>query len=231
MPGANAPPQTSRPPLRGIIWGMVLNALVPVLLYKLSKRYVSSSEFTALVFATTFPLGKSAFDLARRRQLDPVTILMLLGIMTDGLALLLGGSPRLLLVRESMFTGVFGLACFFSLLLPRPLMFYIGRYFMAGTDLVRQGRFNAAWQLAEVRFCHRLITSVWGTVFVGELALRIVLIYTLKASAVLVISPILNGTLIIVTMIWAFSYGYRVRVRAMAQLGVAGGVETGALSL
>ncbi len=210
---------------------MVLNALVPVLLYKLSKRYVSPSEFTALMFATTFPLGKSAFDLVRRRQLDPITILMLLGIVTDGFALLLGGGARLLLVRESMFTGVFGLACFFSLLLPRPLMFYIGRYFMAGTDLVRQARFNAAWQLPEVRFCHRLITSVWGTVFVGELAVRTVLIYTLKAAAVLIITPILTGTLIIVTMVWAFSYGHRVRVRAMTQLSVAEGMEAGALPL
>ena len=52
-----AEPQTSRPPLRGIVWGIVLNAIIPVVLYKLSKRYLSPSEFTALMIATTFPLG------------------------------------------------------------------------------------------------------------------------------------------------------------------------------
>src|SRR5262245_872365 len=121
--------QAARPPISGIIWGVMLNAVVPVVLYKLSKRYYSPSEFTALAIAATFPIGKSAFDLLRRRQLDPISILVLLGITTDAVAILFGGSPRLLLVRESMFTGAFGLACFFSLLLPRPMMFYfkIGR--------------------------------------------------------------------------------------------------------
>jgi hypothetical protein len=207
-----------RPPVASIAWGVVLNAVVPVVLYKLSKKYYSPSELSALVFAATFPLGKSAFDLMRRRQLDPISVLVLLGIATDGVALSFGGSPRLLLVRESMFTGAFGLACFASLLLPRPMMFYFNRYFVAGTDPQRQATFNAAWKLREVRFCHRLITIVWGCVFVGELILRIFLIYLLPAAMVLVISPILIGVLTIMTMLWAFSYGHRVRLRAVAQL-------------
>ncbi|HEV3317452.1 MAG TPA: VC0807 family protein [Candidatus Angelobacter sp.] len=210
--------QTSRPPLGSIVWGFVLNAIIPVILYKLSKRYLSSSELTALIIATTFPLGKSIFDLVRRGQVDPISIVVLLGIGTDGIALLFGGSPRLLLVRESLFTGAFGFACFISLLLPRPMMFYFGRHFMAGADLQRQARFNEAWRLPEVRFSHRLITSVWGSVFVGELILRIILIYNVPAATVLIVSPILVGTLTVVTMIWAFSYGHRVRLRALAQL-------------
>jgi hypothetical protein len=133
-------------------------------------------------------------------------------------ALLFGGSPRLLLVRKSLITGAFGLACFFSLLLPRPMMFYFARYFIAGTDPARQARFNTAWQFPEVRFCHRLITTVWGCAFVGELAARIVLIYNLPAALLLVISPILIGVLTISTMVWAFAYGHRVRLRVMARL-------------
>lgn len=84
-------------------------------------------EFTALAVAALFPIGKSAFELAYHRQLDPISILVLLGIAADSVALLFGGSPRLLLVRESLITGVFGLACFSSLLWPRPLMFYFAR--------------------------------------------------------------------------------------------------------
>jgi EamA domain-containing membrane protein RarD len=98
------------------------------------------------------------------------------------------------------------------------MMFYFGRHFMAGTDPRRQARFNVAWQLPEVRFSHRLITSVWGCVFVGELMVRIVLIYNVSAATVLIVSPFLIGGLTIVTMIWAFSYGHRVRLRALAEL-------------
>jgi hypothetical protein len=196
---------------------MVLNAVVPVILYSLSKRYYSPSEFTALVIAALFPLGKTAFDLLRHGQFDPISVVVLLGITTDGVALLFGGSPILLLARESMFTGAFGVACFASLLLPRPMMFYFSRYFIAGTDRERQARFNSAWQFREVRFCHRLITTVWGCVFVGELLIRLALIYRLPTALVLVISPILLGVLTIATMIWAFSYGHHVRLRALAR--------------
>jgi hypothetical protein len=210
--------QASPPPLGGAVWDLVLNAVIPVILYKLSKRYVSPSEFTALLIATTFPLGKSVFDLARRRQVDPISIVVLLGIATSCVALLFGGSARLLLVRESMFTGAFGLACFVSLLLPRPMMFYFARHFIAGADPQRLARFNSGWQLPEVRFCHRLITTVWGCAFVGELILRVILIYNASAATVLFVSPILLGSLTMVTMIWAFSYGHRVRLRALAQL-------------
>jgi hypothetical protein len=213
--------QTSRPPLGSIVLGFLLNAIIPVVLYKLSKKYLSSSELQALMIATTFPLGKSIFDLVRRGQVDPISIIVLLGIAADCIALLFGGNPRLLLVRESMFTGAFGLACFASLLLPRPMMFYFARHFMAGEDLQRRQRFNQAWRLPEVRFCHRLITCVWGSVFVGELILRIVLIYNVPAATVLVVSPVVVGTLTVATMIWAFSYGHRVRVRALAQLNQA----------
>src|SRR5215471_20133081 len=102
MQAAAASVQAARPPVGNIVWGIVLNAVFPVVLYKLSKRYYSPSEFTALVVAALFPLGKSAFDLVRRRQLDPISIVVLLGIIADGIALLLGGNPRLLLIRESM---------------------------------------------------------------------------------------------------------------------------------
>jgi hypothetical protein len=57
--------RTARPALGEIVWNIVLNAIIPLLLYKLSRRYLSPSEFIALVIATTFPLGKSIFDLAR----------------------------------------------------------------------------------------------------------------------------------------------------------------------
>jgi hypothetical protein len=223
--------QGARPPLRGAIWDIALNAIIPVILYKLSKHYLSPSEVTALLAASAFPLGKSIFDLVRREQVDPVSMVVLLAIASAGVALFLGGSPRLLLIRESLFSGAFGFTCFFSLLLPRPVMFYFARHFIAGTDTERQARFNAGWQLREVRFCHRLITAVWGSVFVGELTLRIVLIYSVSAATVLIVSPILLGTLTIAAMIWAFRYGDRVRLRAVAQLNQLATSGVGRLSV
>ena len=138
MPTADE--QTSRPPVSGIVWGIVLNAIIPVVLYKLSRRYLSPSEFTALLVASTFPLGKNVFDVVRRGQLDPISIVVLLGIAADGVALLFGGSARLLLVRESLFTGAFGFACFVSLLFPRSISRVISLL-----ESTRSGRRDSTW--------------------------------------------------------------------------------------
>jgi hypothetical protein len=205
-------------PLRGILADIALNAIVPFVLYRLSKRYVSPSEFTALLIATTFPIAKSIFDVAKRRELDPVSVLVLLGIAASAITLLAGGSPRVLLIRESLFTGVFGLACFASLVLPRPMMFYFGRHFFTGGDPQKRRGFEMAWALPDVRFANRLITVIWGAVYLGEFTIRLVLIYVASAQVVLVVSPILLGALTVVTLWWTFRYSAQVRERSRPRI-------------
>src|SRR6185312_16396293 len=180
--------------LSGMLWSIATNTIFPVVLYKLSLRYVSPSELTALIFATLYPIAESSWMLAaawRRPEqsgrplpvneatapsdhrerpesgleypvwrsrnssgargapihVDPIGVMVLLGILVDAVAITLGGSPKLLLLRESFVTGAFGIACFVSLVAPRPLMFYFGRYFMAGSHAERRARFNASWTL------------------------------------------------------------------------------------
>ena len=204
--------------LREVIGSMALNTIVPVLLYEFSKRWISPSEYVALVFATLFPVADSIWGLARRRQLDPIAAMVIVGIVVDALAISLGGSPKLLLIRESFATGAFGAGCMLSLLLPRPLMFYFGRHFMAGSDPARRERYDASWSLPEVRHGNRLITLVWGAVFLGELALRVLLVFTLPAAAVLVVSPLILGVLTVFAIIWSLAYGARIRKRVLPLL-------------
>jgi hypothetical protein len=213
--GANGP--GGRPP-RGVLIDIALSAIVPWMLYKFSKAYISPSEFTALMMASTYPIAKSIFHVVNRHILDPVSILVLLGLTASAIALLAAGSPRILLIRESLFTGVFGLACFASLLLPRPMMFYFGRHFIAGPNPKARQGYDASWALPEVRFTNRLITIVWGAVYLGEFALRVVLVYTAPAQVVLVVSPIVLGVITLLTIGWTFRYAHTLRERARPKL-------------
>lgn len=215
------PMDDSRELLQGVIRSIVLNTLIPVLLYELSKRFVSPSEYVALLAATSFPVAESAWGLWRDRSMDPIGVMVLLGILVDAGALALGGSPRLLLLRESLFTGAFGVACFASLAWRRPLMFYFGRFFMAGHDPVRRARFEQSWSLPEVRRANRMVTVAWGTVFTGELAIRVMLIYTLNAALVLVLSPLILGGLTVATIVWSLAYARRMRTRVIEKLSGA----------
>jgi hypothetical protein len=105
------------------------------------------------------PAPGNVYSLIRRRKLDPLGILVMVGVFASVLGVLLGGSTQLLLIRESFVTGALGVACFISLLLPRPLMFYIGRQMMAGDNPEKLAQFNAQWQIPYGRFVHRMITA------------------------------------------------------------------------
>lgn len=216
----NAAPQSM---IRSLLWDIGLNATIPAALYFFAKHFISPSELAALLWATSFPLLKSAYDLRKRRELDPIALLILLGLLASVIAVLFGGDPHILLIRESFFTGAFGLACLISLIMPRPIMFYFGRYFMAGRDTQRRDTFNARWQDPAVRRAHRLVTVTWGLVYVGEFVLRIALVYRLPAPVVLAISPFSTGLVTVGTIVWTFWYAYRVRNRidAVAKKGAA----------
>ena len=89
---------------------------------------------------------------------------------------------------------------------------------MAGGDATRRRRYEASWALPEVRFTSRLITVVWGSVYLGEFATRVALIFLVPVSWVLVISPVLLGSLTLVTIIWTFRYAKEARERAIPKI-------------
>ena len=206
--------------VRGLLISIVFNAVIPVLLYRLTKRYLAASDVGALSAAALFPLGWSIVDASRSRALDPVALLSLMSIGVSIFAVALGGSTKLLLIRESLSTGAFGIACLVSLALPRPIMFYFGRHFTAGRDPARIADFNAGWQRGEFRRVTRLITVAWGAASVGEFLIRVALVYTLPAPVVLVVSPIVLGALLIATIVWTFAYIRRMRAHRMSQAPV-----------
>jgi hypothetical protein len=89
---------------------------------------------------------------------------------------------------------------------------------MAGNDATRRRRYEASWALPDVRFASRLITVVWGTVYLGEFAIRVALIFLVPVSWLLVISPVLLGSLTLITIVWTFRYAKRARERALPQI-------------
>jgi hypothetical protein len=200
---------------RGLILNLVINAAIPLLVYQVSIRYVSPSEVVGLSLAAVVPLLASVVELARSQRLNIIGIITLLGIAVSLIGIALGGDPKILLIRESFITGALGIACFVSLLLPRPLMFYFALEFAAGGDPARIAAMNAQYEhMARVRRVHRRITIVWGVAFTGELALRVIMVFTLPVAVVLAVSPIVLTAVTVATIAWTFSYVNRMRRQA-----------------
>ncbi len=76
----------------------------------------------------------------------------------------LGGSPRILLVRESLAAGATGIVFLVSMLFKRPLIFYLARATVAREQEDGAARFESYWRdSAVLRSSLRLTTLVWAS--------------------------------------------------------------------
>jgi len=126
-------------------------------------------------------------------------------------AAFLGGDPRLFLIRESLLTVALGIACLVSLLFPKPLWFYIIRYFASANDPARAATFSANWQYPDFRTFTRVLTLVWGLTYLGEFLLRVILVYRMPIPQFMAVSPFIFFGITIAIIAFTFSYSNRAR--------------------
>ena len=177
-----------------LVLSLVINALCPIIIYHAIKRYAHVSEFVALVSTGIPSLIDGIIGIVRSKRLDFMAGITLFTIALSLCLIAVGGSPKLYLVRESLFTAAFGLVMIASLLLPslfpKPIGFYFGRYFMTRNDPERGTRFDRFWDHAPFRQMIRAQTLLWGGGSIVEALVRIYLVFNLPVSKFLIASPL-----------------------------------------
>ena len=208
-------PSPQPPTLRTMLPTLTISGLLPFVVYRLLTIYAPwMSEVVRLLIAGSFPAAHSVVGIVRRQTLDIIGIIVVVGILVSIVATLIGGDPKLLLIRESFVTGALGVLALSSFVWTRPLMFYIGRQMTAGQDPALTARFDALWLRPAGRRTFRTITLVWGIGWLAEFALRIAMVETLTTSQVLAISPFVFNGINLGLFAWMFAYARRVRRRA-----------------
>jgi hypothetical protein len=192
--------------LQDTLKDLALNIIIPFAFYTVAKRYFAATELVALIFSSLYPILDTLYEGLKDRTLNIISATVLLGTSTAIVGILFGGTPKLLLIRESFFTGLLGIACFISLATPRPLMFYFAREFVAGKDPEKRKNFTKSLQFKLARDLFKLITVVWGVAYVGEFVLRVFIIYMFPTPVVLVISPVILTAITIMTLFWTTRY-------------------------
>ncbi len=207
--------------LRGLLPSFLINIVCMLIIYSLLAPHFSSSSIIPLLAASIFPILGNFISFLRYRRLDIIGITILFGLLVSIIAIMLGGGPQLLLIRESFTTGAIGLLLLGSLIFPKPLGYYFARHFLSGGKLAEMTNFSELWQISFFRNSLRGGTVFWGILLVGEFILRILIVFTLPTVFVLAFSPILfNGFIIIgimVSAIWAKSMYSRLRKMGQAQ--------------
>jgi hypothetical protein len=200
----------------GIAYSILINGALPLILFSLLKRFTNVSDFWALVVCGIPPMIDAIVGVIRKGSVNIIAGLALLSIAVSIILIFLGGSPRLLLIRESFITGAIGLAYLVSLLFPKPLNFYFARHFMTGDVPEKIEWFNALWQYPAFRHTMRLTSVVWGVTFLLEVAVRGILVFTLTIQQFLIFSPFVFYGFLGGVALWTFISTRKGRERAAA---------------
>ena len=204
--------------MRSLIISIAVNGALPFLIYWALTTYTGTSQFVALVVSGIPSIIDSLVGIIRRKRIDFLGAIVLIGIAISLIIIALGGNPKVLLIRESFFTSAFGLAFLVSLLLPRPLMFYLSRHFISGNDPANIARVNSFWQYESFRRSMRVISAVWGVGLLLEAAIRVSMVIALSITEFLAISPFVINGIVALLVIWTFYYSRAGRQRSREML-------------
>ncbi|MDR5836867.1 VC0807 family protein [Caballeronia sp. LZ034LL] len=208
----------------GLLLELVANLLLPWLAYRLALPHWG--DVGALYASAAPPLVWSLAEFARSRRVDALSALVLFGIALSIVLLALGGSPRILLVRESLAAGATAIVFLFSLLFDRPLIFYLARATVTREQENGAERFEAYWnESAGLRRSLRLMTLVWGIGLTAETALRFWFAWTWPVERYLVVSPVVSYTVYGGLLSWTFWF----RARLIERQGESGPSRDGLL--
>lgn len=194
---------------------ILLSVVAPIAIYgQLTDR--GFSEVSALIISGLGPVVDLAITMAISRRVDEFSVMVLVFLVLSVLTSLLFDDPRLILLKESAITGLFGLVLLGSLLAPRPLMFYFGRRFATGGSAERITWWNGLWQYPGFRRTQRVMTLVWGVVLLVEAVVRGVLAFALPVGTMVVVNAVLPPVIIALLVAFTITYARRSQARAAA---------------
>ncbi|QBD74939.1 hypothetical protein EPA93_02610 [Ktedonosporobacter rubrisoli] len=194
--------------MTSLLPSILLNGVLVLVVYQLAKHFTSASDVNALLLSALPALIGTIISLIRQHRVDVLGAFSLVTIAVSLGLSFMTGDARLLLIRESFLTMLFGIICLISLLFQKPVWYYIIGYFITGNNREQMAAYDGAWrEFSAFRIYIRNVTILWGVIYVVEFLIRLVLIYTLSIPLVLLISPFLLTGLTVLASGITFLYG------------------------
>lgn len=179
-----------RTPMNGMWRSVLVNGVLPYFIFQLLTGR-GWAPVPALSVAALVPAVVILLAWIRTRRLETIGVISLVSIGLGTATTLVSGNVHFVLVKDSLVTGIFGLVCLGSLVMPRPLMFYFGRRFATNGNPERIAWWNGLWERPVFRRDQRILTAVWGVAYVAEALLRYLIAVAFPPAVVLAVSPFL----------------------------------------
>lgn len=148
-------------------------------------RAAGLSQWLSMVVGGLLLLPWIIYGLVRRRRVDAMAVFTLSVVVMATALSLVTGSPRVLAIRDSWVTALIGLWALGTLLTRRPFIMTASRgIIIAKVGEAGLAEWEARWDTEPV-FRHQLrfISAVWGSLFLLDAVLRVVLVYTIPMDS------------------------------------------------
>lgn len=186
---------------------IVVNVVLPLIVYMTTVARLGDAG--ALIASSAPPVAWSLIELARRRRIDALSLLTVIGIALALLALLGGGSPKWLQLREKLPTGLIGLVLVGSVLIGKPLMAWVIEAGASRAPADRVARLREVQALPIWPAAARTITLVWGLGLLADIAASTALIFSMPVGAYLVVGPLFGYAVLGLLSGWTWLYAKR----------------------
>ncbi|GIH17203.1 VC0807 family protein [Rugosimonospora africana] len=188
---------------------VVLNIVVPFLVYALVRPRVDS-DAVALAIGASIPVAATAVGFVARRRLDPVGVVAILSAAVAFVVLLLtGDNPLALKLQDALVTGPLGAVCLVSVLVRRPLLEYVRRLIAARGHRAPSGLRGAA-----LRHAMSVLTALIGGTLFAHAVLMVVLALTMSTATFLGAGRAAGWVLIAAGGLAVFAYRRRMSTGA-----------------
>lgn len=192
--------------VRQVLSSLVLDVAMPIVVFFV-LRACGVSTLLAIVAGGAFPLINVGRGWIGSRRIEPLGMIVITCITFGAAAALISGSVFVALLKDFVLLGGFGLLFLVSVIgAERPVMFYILRQFIAGSDPMRLQWWEGLWQHARFRAAQRRVTVVWGLGLLIEALIGTALACLLMPSQVVIISPIMAMSVLAALALWTRGY-------------------------
>ena len=167
---------------------VAVNFLLPLLIYDWTRPALG--EVKALLASSAPPLVWSAVELARRRRVDALSMLVLVGIGLSLLAFIGTGSAKALQLREALVGGVIAMIFLGSAAIRRPLIYQLARAGMQRRKAAAElAGFEALRGEASFKRTMMIMTLVWGLGLMVHFLASCALVFALTVHDYLLVGP------------------------------------------
>ncbi|MBO0779337.1 MAG: hypothetical protein J2P37_10965 [Ktedonobacteraceae bacterium] len=173
-----------------LLTNLLYMAVLPFIIYHFASPYMSA--VASLLLAALPPALRTLFGLLKHGRLNLLGILSLLSIAVKLLSALIFQDPRLVLLSDSLMTGVHGVLLLGSLLVGKPLLQILAYNMLATTPAAQNEQLMRRWQAPRIRTFFILLTALVGTGLLIQLAVSSILVFTLPTEQFLVMRPIVH---------------------------------------